>query len=346
MYTHNGEKYFIVDSHIHIWDGRPENQKNIHGKQFIDTFFGYHSNLSPDEEKWAYEDFLYYGPEGVERDVFEEGQVDHAILQTTMLTDFYHNTFSPNELNWKFAQDNAHRVTYNHAYDPRYGESGLTQLGKDAEKYDLKGVKLYTAEWHGDSRGYRLDDPWSRRYLEKCIDLGIKNIHVHKGPTLRPLDMDAFSVRDVDGVASDYTELNFIVEHCGLPRLDEFCWIATQESNVHAGLSVVMPFIHTRPRYFAEMIGEMLYWIGDEKMQFSSDYALWKPKWLIEAFLDFQIPEDMQGEYGQLTIENKKRILGLNTAAMYGIDVPREFQVLGGTDADRGKQEVVAGAEA
>ena len=60
----------------------------------------------------------------------------------------------------------------------------------------------------------------------------------------------------------------------GLPRLEDFCWIATQEPNVHGGLAVAMPFIHTRPRYFAQIIGELLYWIGEDRIQFSSDYAL------------------------------------------------------------------------
>src|SRR3712207_6882639 len=27
MYTKDGEQYFIVDSHIALWDGRPENQR-------------------------------------------------------------------------------------------------------------------------------------------------------------------------------------------------------------------------------------------------------------------------------------------------------------------------------
>ena len=27
----------------------------------------------------------------------------------------------------------------------------------------LKGVKLYTAEWSGESRGWKLDDPWAYR---------------------------------------------------------------------------------------------------------------------------------------------------------------------------------------
>jgi hypothetical protein len=36
---------------------------------------------------------------------------------------------------------------------------------------------------------------------------------------------DAFDVHDVDYTATDFPDLNFIVEHVGLPRLDDFCWI-------------------------------------------------------------------------------------------------------------------------
>src|SRR5882757_8282501 len=41
MYEKDGQKYFIVDAHIALWDARPENQRNIHGKQFIDCFYDY-----------------------------------------------------------------------------------------------------------------------------------------------------------------------------------------------------------------------------------------------------------------------------------------------------------------
>jgi predicted TIM-barrel fold metal-dependent hydrolase len=211
---------------------------------------------------------------------------------------------------------------------------------------NLQGVKLYTAEWHGDSRGYKLDEHWSRRYLEECIELGIKNIHVHKGPTIRPLDRDAFDVADVDKVATDYLDLRFIVEHVGLPRLEDFCWIATQESNVYGGLAVALPFIHTRPRYFAQIIGELLYWLGEDKILFGSDYALWTPKWLIEKLVDFQIPEDMQSEYAPITVDQKRKILGANAAALYGIDVPAELRPAGhpgqeGVEVAAGAKEVV-----
>jgi uncharacterized protein len=187
-------------------------------------------------------------------------------------------------------------------------------------------VKLYTAEWKGQSKGWKLTDPWSYRYLEKCQELGITNIHIHKGPTIYPLNRDAFDVADVDDVASAFPELDFIVEHVGLPRLEDFCWIATQEPNVYGGLAVAMPFIHSRPRYFAQIIGELLYWIGEDRISFASDYAIWTPDWLIERFVDFEIPEDMT-EYPALTTDVKRKILGLNMARLYDIDVPEQLRL-------------------
>ena len=42
-------------------------------------------------------------------------------------------------------------------------------------------------------------------------------------------------------------ELNFIVEHVGLPRIEDFCFMATQERNVYAGLAVVVGGLTARP---------------------------------------------------------------------------------------------------
>jgi hypothetical protein len=340
MYEKNGEKYYVVDAHVALWDGRESNLRNVHGKQFIDCFYDYHKNLSPEEVVWDYDTYTYYGGDRLMKDLFEDGYVDHAIFQPAFLGDFYTNGFGQTEEAWALTRANPGRLTYNHNFDPRNEQAGLDQLRRDAERFGLKGVKLYTAEWHGDSRGYKLTDRWSYKYLEACQELGITNIHIHKGPTIIPLDRDAFDVADIDAVATDFQGLNFVVEHCGLPRLEDFCWIATQETNVHAGLAVAIPFIHTRPRYFAQIIGELLYWIGEDKIQFSSDYALWTPKWLIEKFVDFQIPEDMT-EYAPLTTTAKKKILGLNAAKMYGLDVPAELQLADPGDVGL---EVAAGA--
>src|SRR3989441_10989781 len=124
----------------------------------------------------------------------------------------------------------------------------------------------------------------------------------------RSLNLDAFDVRDIDEAATAFPELNFIVEHCGLPRLEDFCWIATQERNVYGGLAVVMPFIHSRPRYFAEGLANLLWWVGADKLLFASDYAIWHPRWIVEKFMAFELPDDIQKEFGvAFTLEVKKR---------------------------------------
>lgn len=152
-------------------------------------------------------------------------------------------------------------------------------------------------------------------------------------PAARPATPSTWPTRRRTG---DFTELNFIVEHVGLPRREDFCWIATQEPNVYGGLAVAIPFMHTRPRYFAEIMGEFLYWIGEDRILFSSDYALWTPKWLVERFVDFQIPEDMQPEYAAITTDQRKKILNLSAAALYDIPVPRTAGRVGArTGADR-----------
>ncbi|MFF4257029.1 amidohydrolase family protein [Streptomyces sp. NPDC001663] len=322
MYRKDGVDYFIVDGHIHFWDASEANTANKYGEGFIRCFYDYQRNLSPEEWVWPLEKFRKYSERDLIHDLFDTGYVDVGIFQPTYLNEFYRRGFNTTERNGELARKHPDRLIANGSFDPREGEAGLERLRKLATEWQLRGVKLYTAEWRGSSKGWKLSDPEAHDYLALCQELGIRNIHVHKGPTIWPLNRDAFDVADIDDASTAFPGLNFIVEHSGLPRLEDFCWIATQEPNVYAGLSVVMPFIHTRPRYFAQIIGELLYWLDEDRIVFGSDYAIWSPKWLIEKFVDFQIPEDLQSEYGTLTTDVKRKILGLNHARLYDLKVP------------------------
>ena len=105
--------------------------------------------------------------------------------------------------------------------------------------------------------------------------------------------------------------------------------MATQEPNVYAGLSVVIGgLMHARPKFFAKVMGELLFWVGEDKMTFGSDYGIWEPKWQVEGFVDWQMPDDDElSDYAKLTTATKKKILGLNAAKLYDIKVPAEFLV-------------------
>lgn len=331
--TKCGEDIFVIDGHVHYWDGSPANHKNIHGKQFIDCFYAYHSGLSPKEEVWPKEKFEKYDAQTMHDDLFVHGYDDMAILQPTYLGDFYKDGFNTTERNAELKAAYPDRFILNGAFDPRDGTKGLEHLHELAEKHKIKGVKLYTAEWKGESKGYKLTDKECYRFLEEAQKLGVKNIHVHKGPTIIPLNRDAFDVADIDDVATSFQGLNFIVEHCGLPRLDDFCWIATQETNVYGGLAVAIPFIHSRPGYFAHVISELMFWLGEDKLLFGSDYGIWTPKWIIDKFMAFELPDDIAKETGvSLSLTAKKKILGLNAARLYGIDIEAQKRKLGIAD--------------
>jgi len=206
MYEKNGEKYYIVDSHLHFWDASPANWvkgQEEYAKGWIECFHAY-QGLGPAETHWSLEHFQKYSVEDFEKDVFTEGYVDKAIFQSTYLKEWYTTGFNDIEANAALLDRFPGKLIVNGRFDPREGTAGLEQLEADNAKYDLKGVKLYTAEWYQGSRGYKLSDEICKPFFDKCVELGIKNIHVHKGPTIWPLDKDAFDVSDVDHVATDY----------------------------------------------------------------------------------------------------------------------------------------------
>jgi len=331
MYEKDGEKYFVVDSHMHYWDASPANWvpgAEQYAKGWIECFHAYQS-LAPANTHWPIEKFQKYSEETLMKDLFEDGYVDVAITQPTYLREWYSSGFNDTDRNASLVEKHPGKFIANTRWDPREGDAGIKQLEADVARYGCKGAKMYTAEWREGSRGWTLKDPEAFRFLEKSQELGVKNIHVHKGPTIWPLDKDAFDVSDVDQAATKFPELNFIVEHVGLPRIEDFCFMATQEPNVYAGLSVVVGgLMHARPRFFAKVMGELLFWVGEDKMTFGSDYGIWEPRWQIEGLVAWDFPDgDEFSDYPRVNVASKKKMLGLNAAKLYDIEVPAECQL-------------------
>jgi uncharacterized protein len=93
--------------------------------------------------------------------------------------------------------------------------------------------------------------------------------------------------------------------------------------NVYTELGTTMAsMIVTFPTAWAHLIGQQLYYMGSDHIVFGSD-SLWYggPQWQIESLWRFQIPDDIaeQWNYPQLTEWDKRNILGLNSARLYGL---------------------------
>ena len=323
--TPEGDKVFVIDGHTHLWDARPENRRNRYGLTFIESFWNAHYGLAPPAERWQWETFLHYGVEKAAKDLFVDGHCDMVLMMPTYLYEFYNQGFNTVEQCSALKQAYPEKVILAGRVDPRDGERGLDKLEEDHERWKFRSIKMYTAEWTSESKGYSLRDDAVHRAMEKCRALGIDIVHVHKGPTIHPLNMDAFDVHDVDDIATAFPDLKFVIDHCGIPRIDDFCWIANQEPNVYGGLSVVTAFVWARPKYFASMLADLLFFLGPDRLIFGTDYAIHSPKWIVDAFMKFEFTDEMAREAATpLTLDVKAKILGLNAARLYDIQVPAE----------------------
>ena len=196
------------------------------------------------------------------KDVFEDGYVDVAIFQPTYLTEWYREGFNTTERNAALGAKHPGKFIANTRFDPpdgrrparrNCGRTWPATAARESSSTPRSGARARA--------GGSCPTPQAYEFLALAQELGIRNVHVHKGPTIWPLDKDAFDVSDVDHAATDFPELNFIIEHVGLPRIEDFCFMATQEPNVYAGLSVVIGgLMHARPKFFAKVMGELLFW--------------------------------------------------------------------------------------
>ncbi len=170
MYTHNGDSFFVVDGHLHFWDASPANWvsgQEQYAKGWIECFHAY-MGLGPEETHWPIEKFQKYSEDDFVKDVFEDGYVDVGIFQSTYLKEWYSDGFNTLEKNAELVKKYPDRLIANGRWDPREGEAGLKQLEDDAERYNLQGVKLYTAEWYQGSRPRSGDDRRRRKSCHRC----------------------------------------------------------------------------------------------------------------------------------------------------------------------------------
>ena len=126
----------------------------------------------------------------------------------------------------------------------------------------------------------------------------------------------------MDGAAANFPDINFIIFHVGLPWLDEVLWQIVRFPNLYASIAATVNFIARQPRVFAETLGKMMWWCGEDKIIYGGESPIWHPQWALEEFWNFELPQDIVEErgYPPLTEQAKRKILGGNLARLHGID--------------------------
>jgi hypothetical protein len=177
---------------------------------------------------------------------------------------------------------------------------------------------------------------------------GFRNICVHKGLAPGPPDPERGHPRDMPKAARDWPNLNFITYHAciqpaffmydaleevrsgklreGVPDISwttEYAVLVAPYKNCYAEIGTTWASsIVTFPTVAAHIMGQLMKFVGPDRILFGSD-SVWygSPQWQIDALWRFQIPEALRKKYGypEITETDKRKILGLTSAKLYGI---------------------------
>lgn len=229
----------------------------------------------------------------------------------------------------------------------------LDNMERWRDMFHPAGWKVYTMGHLGamesntvgydENSNWMLDDEeFGLPFLERARELGVKRICTHKGLSLM---VDNGSPRDIGPCARQFPDLEFLVYHSG------FEGDASQEGpyteataneginrlittlresgvgpgeNVYAELGTTWYCMVKRPIEAAHVLGKLLLAVGEDNVLWGTD-GIWygKTQPVVDAFRAFQIPEDLCERYGypQLTPQIKEKVLGLNAARVYDIDL-------------------------
>ncbi len=128
----------------------------------------------------------------------------------------------------------------------------------------------------------------------------------------------------LDDVARNFPDLKINAFHMGYPYCDDLNMVAMGHPNIYLCLSLLVPWAITAPYKFARILGEAIRWVGSDRIIWGTDYAGFATQVAsaVIGFQDFQIPADLQEQYGYRPLKNsdKAKIFGRNLAKLLGID--------------------------
>ena len=316
----------VFDGVAHVFNFEKKNALGPAGEMFSNHLYAFHQALTPDgETHLGPEEFLRQWTVGeIDHMVYEESATDMLVAMPLPLTDLFRDGLSPWEECAELVTRRPGRTVFWGSVNPLEGRRALDLMERQVGEYNARAFKFYNVRYDfGSPFPWRMDDPKvAFPVFEKAQELGVNLIGVHKGVPLGPQPIEATQTWDMDGAAANFPEINFVIFHVGLPFIDETCWQLIRYPNLYASIAATINFLVRAPRMFAEVLGKLLFWCGEDKIVYGSEAPIFHPRWALEAFWDFQLPQDLVDGYGypQLTEQAKRKILGENLLRLHGMD--------------------------
>ena len=326
---------FVFDCVCHVFNFDKANALGPPGELFDEHLYAFHQLLTKEGEPVLSREefFREWSVDEIYDMVIEGSDTDMIAAQPLPLTDLFHDGLSPWEKCAEMAAKHPDRAVFWGSVNPLEGKKALDLMTRQVEDHGAKAFKFYNVRYdYGQPFPWRMDDPRiAYPVFERAQELGVNLIGVHKGVPLGPQPIEHTRTFDMDGAAANFPDINFVIFHVGLPWLDEVLWQIVRYPNLYASIAATVNFISRQPRVFAETLGKMMWWCGEDKIIYGGESPIWHPQWALEAFWNFELPKDIVEErgYPQLTETAKRKILGENLARLHGIDVEAKKAELG-----------------
>jgi uncharacterized protein len=322
-----GNDAIVFDGVAHVFNFEKKNALGPAGEMFINHLYAFHNALTPEGQPlMAADEFLrQWTVDDIDEMVYRHSSTDMLCAMPLPLTDLFRDGLSPWEECAELASRRPDRTVFWGSVNPLEGRRALDLMERQVGEFGAKAFKFYNVRYdYGRPFPWRMDDPQvAFPVFEKAQELGVNLIGVHKGVPLGPQPIEATQTWDMDGAAANFPDINFVIFHVGLPFIDEVCWQLIRHPNLYASIAATINFIVRAPRQFAEVLGKLLFWCGEDKIIYGSEAPIWQPQWALDAFWNFSLPQDLVEGYGypQLTEQAKRKILGENLLRLHGMDV-------------------------
>lgn len=322
---------FVIDSVSHAYDVSPSNYRVEEAATAISHMVYGMVSTAPAPYALPPEGWLRnWTTTEVADMLFRQSVTDFSVFHPTPINAYYDGMTSVE----KAAEVVTRWPTRFRAYatvDPLQGQAAIDELDRQVELLNPLGVKFYPSSWTSNShRGWRMDDPEvAFPVIERAREHGLV-VATHKAIPFGNVPMNPYKIDDLDTVAATFPDVNFEIVHGGLAFIEESGWLAARFPNVYINLEGTTMLLHSRPRLFAEVMLGLCKYGGATvipRLLWSSGCMAYHPRPLLEGFAKFSYPEDMLESSGslmpvpQLTLDDKRAILGENYCQMHGLDM-------------------------
>jgi predicted TIM-barrel fold metal-dependent hydrolase len=258
---------------------------------------------------------------------------------------------------------------------PNYGlQQQLDGMDRLVEQLGVVCWKVHTEwgpnnVWGNAPDGFWLDDAAvGTPFIEKARKTGVKVFCCHKGLPAPLFNSDHCSPRDIGPVAKAYPDTHWVVYHSAygfgggllgggaegayqngsMTGIDSLITVMKASGigpnqNIYADLAGVWNQVMVDPTQAAHVIGKLLLYLGENNLLWGTD-CIWngKPQPYVDSFWNFEITPQFQSMYGYpaLTQDIKRKVLGLNSAKLFNIDVNARRCVIGSGEIASAQREI------